>query len=181
MTNPATVNVALNLDALFVEPADYDGDPVDVRSAMRKAVIEAAAAKLVTGFDHEELHEMRTEVRDLRKRLVQERLAAEVDAAFSEPVQRTTRWAEPQGAPVTIRELIRLELEAFLNGTKTSRRHDSYDKTPNNLAELIGAIANDTMNSALSKSVRDAKATVDKRVQEILTEAIGAKLAGTTR
>lgn len=181
MTNPATVNVALNLDALFVEAAEFDGEPVDVRSAMRSAVIEAAATKLVAGFDHEELHEMRTEVREMRKRLVQERLAAEVDAAFSEPVQRTSRWAEPKGEPVTIRELIRLELEAFLNGTHTNRRHDSYDKTPNNLAELIGQVANETMTGALASSVREAKAKVDKRVQEILTEAVSAKLAGTKR
>lgn len=181
MTNPATVNVAVNLDSLFVEPAEYDGEPVDIRTAMRQAVVEAAATKLVASFGHEDLQDMRTEVRDLRNRLVRERLAAEVDAAFSAPVQRTSRWAEPQGDPVTIRELIRLELEAFLNGTQTNRRHDSYDKTPNNLAQLIGQIANDTMNGALAGSVRDAKAKVDKRVQEILVEAVGAKLAGVKR
>lgn len=181
MTNPPTVNVAVNLDSLFVEPADYDGDPVDIRTAMRQAVLEAAATKLVDSFGPEDLQDMRTEVRDLRNQLVRERLAAEVDAAFSAPVQRTSRWAEPQGEPVTVRELIRLELEAFLNGTKTNRRHDSYDKTPNNLAELIGQVANDTMTGALAASVREAKAKVDKRVQEILTEAVAARLAGTKK
>lgn len=177
MTSPATVNVALNLDALFVEAADFDGDPVDVRSAMRAAVIEAAATKLVAGFDHEELHEMRHEVREMRKRLVQERLAAEVDAAFSEPVQRTSRWAEPKGEPVTIRELIRLELEAFLNGTHTNRRHDSYDKTPNNLAELIGQVANETIRGELGSTVMETRKVVAKRLQEILTEKVTAELA----
>lgn len=181
MPEPATVNVALNLDALFIEPTDYDGDPVDVRTAMRNAVVEAAATKLVAGFNHEELHELRQEVQRVRSELVRGRLADEVNLAFDLPIQRMTQWGEKRGEAISVRELIRLELEAFLNGTQTSRRRDSHDKTPNNLAELIGSVANDTMNSALSGSVRDAKAKVDKRVQEILTEAIGAKLAGVKR
>lgn len=174
------VNLSLDLASLFVDAAEPDGEPANLRDAMRAAVVEAAAKQLLTNgmWSHDELFELRQEVHRMRNKLITERLRAEVEGAFSEPIQRMTQWGEKRGDVTSVRELIRLELEAFLNGTSTSRRRDSYDKTPNNLAELIGVVANDTMNSALSKSVRDAKATVDKRVQEILTEAIGAKLAG---
>lgn len=177
MTSPTTINVALDLNALFVEPAEFDGDPVDVRTAMRQAVIEAAATKLVAGFDHEELHEMRSEVRTMRNQLVRERLAEEVAAAFAEPVQRTSQWGEKRGEPTTIRELIRLELEAFLNGTQTNRRHDSYDKTPNNLAELIGQVANETIRGELGTTVMETRKVVAKRLQEILTQKVTIELA----
>lgn len=177
MPDPATINVSLDIERLFIEPAELDGDPVDVRTAMRNAVVQASARALLERFDHEELHEMRQEVQRVRSELVRERLAEEVAAAMSEPVQRTTRWGEKQGDVVTVRELIRVELEAFLNGTKTNRRHDSYDKTPNNLAELIGEVANETMRGELGKVVLEARKEVNKRVQEIITKNVAAELA----
>lgn len=176
MPDTPTVNVSLDIDRLFVEPPELDGDPVDVRSLMRQAVVEAAATKLLAGLDHEELHEMRQEVQRVRSKLVRERLAAEVDAAMALPVQRTTRWGEKQGEVVTIRELIRVELEAFLNGTKANRRHDACDKTPNNLAELIGEVANETMRGELGKTVLAARKEVTSRVQEIITKNVAAEL-----
>lgn len=176
MPDPATINVALDLDRLFIEPAELDGDPVDVRTAMRAAVVNASAVRLLDAFDHDERHEMRQEVQRLRSELVRERLAEEVAAAFEEPVQRTTRWGEKLGDPVTIRELIREELEAFLNGTKTHRPRDSYDKTPNNLMELIGTVANETMRGELGQAVLKARQEVGKRVQEIITKNVAAEL-----
>lgn len=180
MPNPEAT-IAVDLGALFLEPAEYDGDPVDLRTAMRNAVVAAAADKLVATFDRDDLHELRAEVRELRNDLVRQRLAAEVDAAMSQPVQRTSRWDENEGDAVTIRELIRLELEAFLNGTRTSRRRDSYDKTPNNLAELIGSIANETMRGELGNQVREARKVVDTKIQAILLKTITEKLASGTR
>lgn len=177
MTDPTKISVSLDIDSLFVEPAELDGDPVDVRTLMRTAVVEAAAAKLVAGFNYEELHEMRQEVQRVRSEMVRERLAVEVAAAMDLPVQRTTRWGETQGEAVTVRELIRLELEAFLNGTKTNRRHDSYDKTPNNLAELVGEVANETMRGELASTVMEARKVVGARVQEILLEKVTKELA----
>jgi len=177
MSDTPTVNVSLDIDRLFVEPTELDGDPVDVRSLMRAAVVEAAATKLMAGFDHEELHELRQEVQRVRSDMVRERLAAEVAAAMDLPVQRTTRWGEKKGEAVTIRELIRLELEAFLQGTQTNRRHDSYDKTPNNLAELIGQVANETMRGELGSTVMEARKVVAKRVQEILLDKVTKEMA----
>jgi len=172
MSDTPTVNVSLDIDRLFVEPTELDGDPVDVRSLMRAAVVEAAATQLMAGFDYEELHELRQEVQRVRSDMVRERLAAEVAAAMDLPVQRTTRWGEKKGEVVTIRELIRLELEAFLRGTQTNRRHDSHDKTPNNLAELIGQVANETMRGELGSTVMEARKVVAKRVQEILLDKV---------
>jgi Asp-tRNA(Asn)/Glu-tRNA(Gln) amidotransferase B subunit len=170
------VNLSIDLDALFVEPTELDGDPVNVRTAMRDAVIQAAATKLIAGFDYEELHEMRQEVQRVRSDLVRERLLVEVEAAFNEPVQRTTSWGEKLGEPGSLRELIRTELEAFLNNTNR-RRRDTYDK-PQSLAELIDIIARDVMSTTLRKSISSARAKVDAEVQEILVVAIAEKLAG---
>jgi hypothetical protein len=170
------VNLSIDLDALFVEPTELDGDPVNVRTAMRDAVVQAAATKLIAGFDYEELHEMRQEVQRVRSDLVRERLLAEVEAAFSEPVQRTTSWGEKLGEPSSLRELIRAELEAFLNNTNR-RRRDTYDK-PQSLAELIEIISRDVMSTTLRKSVSEVRAKVDAEVQKILVGAIAEKLAG---
>lgn len=171
------VNLNIDLASLFIEPTELDGDPVDLRTAMRNAVVAAAAEKLVAGFDADTLHEMRQEVHRVRSELVRERLAAEVTAAMDLPVQRTTRWDEKIGDPVTIRELIRVELEAFLNGTKTNRRRDDYDKSPNNLAELIGNVANETMRGELASTVMEARKVVGARVQEILLEKVTKEMA----
>jgi len=174
--NP-TVNIALDIDALFVESPQLDGDPVDVRTLMRTAVVDAAASKLIAGFNYEELHELRQEVHRVRNELVRERLVQEINAAFELPIQRTTQWGEKRGEVVTVRELIRIELEAFLSGTKTNRRHDSYDQTPNNLAELIGQVANETMRGPFADTVREARKVVAARVQEVLTEKVTKELA----
>jgi len=175
------VNVSIDLDALFVEPADLDGDPVNVRTAMRNAVVQAAATKLIAGFNHEELHELRQEVHRVRSELVRERLVAEVTAAMDLAIQRTTQWGDPIGDPTTVRELIRMELEAFLSGTSTARKIDSYDKSPQNLRELINLVARDTMHGELGKQVRTARAEIDKRVREILVPLIAEKLTEHTR
>lgn len=177
MTDSTKITASIDLDALFVEPQELDGDPVNVRTLMRQAVVDVAATKLIAGFNHEELFDLRKEVQAKRSELVRERLAVEVAAAFDEPVQRTSRWGEKQGEAVTVRELIRLELEAFLNGTKTNRRHDQYDQTPNNLAELVGQVANETMSGTLASTVMEARKVVSQRVQEILTEKVTKELA----
>lgn len=170
------VNLSLDLGSLFVDSVQPDGDPVDLRTAMREAVVKKAAQKLIAGFDHEELHELRQEVQRVRSDLVRERLTAEVNAAFDEPVQRMSQWGEKRGDVTSVRELIRLELEAFLNGTHTNRRRDSHDKTPNNLAELIGQVANETMRGELGTVVLAARKEVNKRVQEIITKNVAAEL-----
>jgi len=172
-----SVNVSLDIDSLFVEPADLDGDPVDVRAVMRSAVVTEAARQLLVTADPEWHAEARETANRLRNELVRERVTAEVEAAMALPVQRTTTWNEKRGEPTSIRELIRLELEAFLNGTKTNRSRDMYDKTPNNLAELIGSVANETMRGELGTVVSAARKEVHKRVQEIIAKNVAAELA----
>jgi hypothetical protein len=172
------VNFNLDLNSLFVEAQELDGDPKDLRTAMRDAVVEAAASKLVAGFDHEELHEMRQEVQRVRSELVRERLLAEVDAAMDLPVQRTTRWGEKQGEVVTVRELIRTELQAFLNGTSIRSNRRGYDDKPQNLAELIQTASRMAVAGPLAKQVEEAKQVVNKEIQAILLKAVTERLAG---
>jgi Asp-tRNA(Asn)/Glu-tRNA(Gln) amidotransferase B subunit len=171
------INLALDLDSLFVEAPELDGDPVDVRSLMRNAVVQEAARQLLASGDTDWHRDAREAANRLRNELVREGIATEVEAAFNAPVQRTTRWGEKLGEPTTVRELIRLELEAFLNGTQTHRRHDAYDKTPNNLCELIGSVANETMTGELGQAVREARKQVQKVVQEIIAKNVAAELA----
>lgn len=171
------VNLSVDLDALFVEPTELDGDPVNVRDAMRAAVVDAAASKLVAGFDHEELHEMRTSVRELRNQLVRDRLVAEVEEAMSRPIQRCTPYGEKIGEPTTVLELIRAELEAFLNGTSVRSNRDSMSSQPRNLAELIQTVSRQVIGQPLARQVEEARRQVSVQVQAVLTEAITEKLA----
>lgn len=171
------VNLSLDLASLFMEADDLDGDPKNLRDAMRDAVVQAAATKLVAGFDHDELYEMRQEATRLRGEAVRAAIADQVTAALAQPIQRTTQWGETRGEVTSVLELIRLELEAFLSGTTTQRNRDSYDKSPHNLRELINIVARDTMHGELGKQVRAARAEVDMRVQAVLVQAIAEKLA----
>lgn len=175
------VNVTLDLASLFVESQELDGDPKALRDTMRAAVVQAAAAKLVAGFDHEELHEMRQEVTRLRSDAVRAAIADQVIAAMDQPIQQTTKWGDKIGEVTNVRELVRLELEAFLSGTSTNRKIDSYDKTPGNLRELINLVARDTMHGELGKQVRAARAKVDTEVQAVLVKAITEHLTAGKR
>jgi hypothetical protein len=169
------VNMSVDLASLFVEPDQLDGDPKALRDAMRTAVVEVAAAKLVAEFDHGALHEMRQEAHRLRSEAVRAAIADQVTAAMALPIQRTTQWGEKLGEVTSVRELICVELEAFLSGTTTQRSGDS-DKSPRNLRELVNLVARDTMHGELGKQVRAARATVDAEVQKILVQAITDKL-----
>lgn len=167
MSNPLTVTV--DLAALGMR-YDEDGDPAG-RQSFEAAVIEAAAAKLLA--DSKETRQaLKERVHRIRDEELRAAIAEQVRAAMDLPIQRTTQWGEAKGDPVTIRELVRLELEQFLSAK--SRGNDyrsSSDKTPRNLDEMIQTVAHDALRKEFDTEVRAARKAVTDKVTELALAA----------
>jgi len=177
MSNIPKINVSLDIERLFVEPDDYDGDPQTVQAMMRKAVLDAAAEKLLATNENWG-HDLRQEVDRLRNDIVRQRVTEEVDKALSAPVQRTTQWGEKRGEPTTVLELIRLHLEEFLNGRvpSNSRNHYENEHQPQNLADVIKNATRDTIKGPLAQEVAAAREVVREKVKGILLDAVSTAL-----
>lgn len=167
MSAPLTVTVDL---AALGMTYDEDGDPVG-RATFQDAVIEAAAAKLL-GDGKESERALKERVERIRDEELRAAIGAEVRSAMDLPIQRTSQWGETKGDPVTIRELIRLELEKFLSASPRGNDYrSSSDKTPRNLEEMIREVTTVTMRGEFADAVRDAKAKVAAQVTELALAA----------
>lgn len=167
MSNPLTVTV--DLAALGMR-YDEDGDPAG-RQSFEDAVIEAAAAKLLG--DAKELRQaLKERVQRIRDEELRAAIAGEVRAAMDLPIQRTSQWGEAKGEAVTIRELIRLELEKFLSASPRGNDYrSSSDKTPRNLDEMIREVANEALRKEFDTEVRAARKAVTDKVTELALAA----------
>lgn len=167
MSNPLTVTV--DLSALGMR-YDEEGDPAG-RQSFEDAVIEAAAAKLLSD-NKETRHALKERVQRIRDEELRAAIASEVRAAMDLPIQRTSQWGEAKGDPVTIRELIRLELEKFLSSSPRGNDYrSSSDKTPRNLDEMIREVANQALRQEFETEVREARKAVTEKVTELALAA----------
>lgn len=167
MSNP--LNVTVDLAALGMH-YDEDGDPVG-RQSFEDAVIEAAAVKLLA--DTKEARQaLKERVQRIRDEELRAAIAGEVRAAMDLPIQRTSHWGETKGEAVTIRELIRLELEAFLTAKPRGNSYrSSDDKTPRNLDEMVAEATQKAMREQFTPAIREAQKKITDRVTELALAA----------
>lgn len=168
MSSPLTVTVDL---AKLGMHYDEDGDPVG-RQSFEEAVIEAAAVKMLAD-SKEARHDLRERVSRIRDEELRAALGAEVQAAMDLPIQRTSHWGETEGGPVTIRELIRLELEKFLSAAPRANGgyRSSDDKTPRNLDEMIAEATKQAMRDQFTPAIREAQKKIAAQVTELALAA----------
>lgn len=167
MSAPLTVTV--DLAALGMR-YDEDGEPAS-RQSFEDAVIEAAAEKLLADTK-EARHALKERVQRIRDEELRSAIAAEVRAAMDLPIQKTSQWGEAKGDPVTIRELIRLELAQFLSASPRGNDYrSSSDKTPRNLEEMIREVANQALRQEFETEVRDARKAIMEKVTELALAA----------
>lgn len=155
---------------------DEDGDPVG-KATLQDAVIQEAARQVVADIDREARQEIGRVTREVVSAQVNALVVEHVQQVMSQPIQRTTGWGEKQGEPVSILELIRVELEKFL--TLKPGRRDSYNSNPQCLADVISDATRDAMNRELREEVAKAKKNVHNAVTEAALSAAVAALAGT--
>lgn len=171
------VNLSIDLRDLFVDSPDPDGDPIDLRKVMRDAVVQEAAKVLAVGYGPDELHDMREEVRRVRSELIRKRLAEQIDAALSDPIQRTTLWGEPQGEPTSVRELIREELQRLLSAKPNRTGSYGSNNDPGNLAEMLKDATRDILGNELREEIKQARLQVGTDIRDRALRAAVAAIA----
>jgi hypothetical protein len=169
------VNISLNLTDLFIGSHSPDNVPVDLNAVIRDAVVERAADKLLAQFNVSDRSDMRDRVRAIRDEKIGEHVSAQIEQAMAAPIQRTTRWNEPQGEPTTLRELVREKLEELLN-TRPNRTGSFGSKNAaGNLDELLGDAAKDILGKELRQVVQEVRGQLkDSLLEKGLRAAIEA-------
>lgn len=166
--NSSGMKVEIDLGQLgFLYGPDGDGEQ---GPGIRGLIVQAAARQVV----EVEGRELRTAVHDVANEMIREHVRTLVQAAFDEPIQRTTLWGEKQGEPTTVRELIRQSIEVFLKaeGRQGSLSNFRSDAPAKNLRELIDGETQRLMTSEMQQAIRAAKAEVSKTVMERAAQAI---------
>src|ERR1041384_4163370 len=104
------MKLELDLNELLGFEYDSDGEPIGKKD-FRGEVAQIAANVL--------LQELRAGiVKDVREKvseIIESEVRVTVARAMEGPIQKTSPWGEKQGQPVTILEMIRTSLEAFLS------------------------------------------------------------------
>jgi hypothetical protein len=151
---------------------DVDGEPGGSRT-LEDLIVDAAAQLLVGSV---------TDRADLRARVVEqynsrikEKVEDMITDAFSQPIQRTTRWGETQGEPTTIKEIIRQEIEKYLDSAKASRPGYSTDNV--SLTKLVENEVKQVLTTDMKKVIAEAKANVHNTVTQKALAAAVAELS----
>lgn len=161
------MKLELDLNQLLGMEYDDEGEAVGQRD-LRREVVQMAAGALVTEIRSEVTKEIREKV----STVVLDEIRGIVSEVMAQPIQQRTSWGEKKGEPMSILEMVRTELEAFLNGTTESR--DRYgNQKPANLRQLIEQATREVISKDMREAVEEAKKGVTKEVmQRALTAAV---------
>jgi len=184
MAVPIEVTLSLDLDKHLASLKGYDseGDPIEAPTTVEAVVLGMAADRLIeqmarSGYDWRS--DLARRVASVRDDMIAAALRPDVEAALLAPVQKTSNYGDPLGAPTTVRDLIVAKVEEWL----TSANRDSY-KNPRGLTkpqEIIAGEVDRAMGKEMKDAIDAAKAEVVAAVQakgaEIMAQTI-AKLAG---
>lgn len=158
----------LSLNTVVGQSYDTDKEyPVPVTLA--DAIVEAAARLLSQESDWVSV---KTQVRSIRTEVIRERVAAEVEAALSGPINTTNGWGEQVGPPTTLRaEIAKMAAEAL----KVDHRNiHSREFTP--AQKVIREQVDQAMTKELAEAVADEKAKVVAAVRakaaDLIAEAV---------
>lgn len=167
---PLNISIeGLSLDTVLGERYDLDADR-NVPLTLADAIVEAAARRLAGGADWPDV---KSRVRQIRDDEIRKRVAAEIEAAVTNSVQRTNGYGEPIGEPTTLRqEIARIAGEAVKLNTRASGL--SHQSTA--LQEVIRTEVDKALAAELKSVVDGEKAKVVKAVRdkaaELLAQAV---------
>lgn len=147
---------------------DEDGDPVRNQS-LEDAIVIAAANQLLSKMDYE----ARARIQDYVESAARTYIAEVVDAALAEPIQRHQPWGDKIGEPVTIKEIVRVQLEKFMGAPSPTDRY-GRSTSPANLTELVEQVVKSLINNELATDIRKIKQEVSDQLR---TKALAAAVA----
>jgi len=167
------MKLELDLNQLLGIEYDEEGEAVGQRD-LRGEVVQQAAAALIKEVRDEAKKETREKVGEA----VLDEIRGIVSEVMAQPIQQRTPWGEKKGEPLSILEMVRIELEAFLSGTTESR--DRYgNQKPANLRQLIEQATREVISKDMREAVNEAKAGVTKEVtQRALKAAVETLTVG---
>jgi hypothetical protein len=156
--------LTIDLDQLGLG-ASEEGQP-----SIQELVIDAAAAKLLASVE-DITRDFRQRYQAILHEELRAAVAEQVRIAMRMPIQKSTPWSEAVGDPVTIRELIRVEIQQFLNAKPRGARRSSTDKTPANLEEMIAEAVGVSLRGEFAQAIAETRQAVTERVTELALAA----------
>jgi flagellar biosynthesis/type III secretory pathway protein FliH len=163
------VKIELDLNQLIGVQYDNEGEEIGNRS-LREEVVSEISRVLIK----DTLRDVRNDVAGVVKEVVQSQIAATVTAAMEKPIQTTSQWGEKQGAPMSLLELIRTQLEAFLNNK--TRGRDSYNREPGNLKDLVDDAARSVLTKELQAEIDKVRKQINTQIEQHALKAAAAAL-----
>lgn len=156
----------------------YDVETVE------SAIIEAAGRALIKHLERSLEKSIADEVSAIVSETVTSKVGAIIDGVLDEKMQRTNEWGEKKGEPLTLREMIAREKEAWLServnneGKAVGNSYGTYDTR---LQYLMKAYVKDRfgkeISAELQKTVDDLKAQMKDNAREALVKSV-EKIAG---
>jgi hypothetical protein len=165
------VELTINITDLF----DPEGGPIgEQRADLRHAIVTAAASRLLANMTDDERRDLRAKATEKYERLMDERIAAQVDELMTEPFQRHKPWGDKIGEPVTVRELLREQMEKWLKAPASRDNFGSDNNGAKSLADLMQATTRQVMTQDMKAAVAEARKAVSDQIR---TKALAAAVA----
>jgi hypothetical protein len=166
------MNITVNVDDVtlssVIETA-YDDEGGPLHGTLGDAVARRIVEK-ISGTS--EWSTLRTEVQTIRRDLIRERVALEIEAALSGPVNITNHWGESTGKTTTLREEIARMAAELL---KVDRRND-YGRNLTPAQQVIRDMVDNAMARELAAVVAAEKekvvAAVRAKAAELIADAV---------
>ena len=158
------INLTIDTDDLMPDygfdsetgPSGEPGTPLQV------LVIDALARQIRGEMNLD--REIREAVSERITREVTEQVAALVSEAIAKPFDLTTRWGEVERKAVTVRELIRENVEKWFIEKPTRNGYGTNDR--HTLASLVREVARTVMDAELKAEVDRVRKEVGKEIRD---------------
>jgi len=168
-----TVNVeAVDINSEFGDRYTYDEDEQRVPMTLGDVIAERTAQVFAKDDSYSGL---RGRIRDMRVEEMRARVVAELDAAFTRPVQKTNEWGEPAGGPSTLRsEIVKLAERAL--AVPRPGYSSSDPRSTSAVQQFLTREIEEAIKKELGAAIADEKAklvaAVRAKAAELLAQAV---------
>lgn len=171
MADTIKVEVELDLSALGryrqISEDDYEHTPVSIT----EAVVHEAARQIMEATKADVAKEVRELVRKEWAAAITATVSAELERAMLAPLQRTSEWGEPVGAPTSLKEVILAEM------TRQLTVHDGRQGFGGSGKEsTVVRVIKEQVNAALTKDLQAAFNTARDAMLKAAQDAGAAAL-----
>jgi len=151
--------------------AGYDPDtgPIAEPVDLGDLVVAHIASTLIA----EIRHDIRKEVRTAIQPAISAEITAIVREELSNKIRKTNTWGEAQGDPLSLRDLIMTEVQAYLNEPIKSQRYDDRAR-PGGFRELLAKEVDNALTTELRGVITEARTAVAAKVRDSAAEMLGS-------